>query len=154
MQKAKHSFESSLIQNLHTDPTKVYNYISSIKSESQIPSSVYFETSSSSLDKDKDKLFNYYFFSVFTHSSYLLPELHEVAHATPVLDKIYLNEHEVHDALLSLNCNKAAGFDSIHPAVLKHCAIPLTKPLHHLFCHCLSTHNLPSEWRTHCVCCF
>ena len=151
MQKAKLSFESSLIQILHTNPTKVYNYISSIKSESQIPSSVYFETSSSSLDEDKAKLINYYFFTVFTHSSYLLPELHEVAHATPVLDKIYLNEHEVHDALLSLNCNKAAGFDSIHPAVLKHCAIPLTKPLHHLFCHCLLTHNLPSEWRTHCI---
>ena len=57
----------------------------------------------------------------------------------------------MHDALLSLDCNKAAGYDSIHPAVLKHCAIPLTKPLHHLFCHCLSTHNLPSERRTHCV---
>ena len=44
IQKAKQSFESSIIQNLQSNPTKVYKYISSIKSESQIPSSVYLET--------------------------------------------------------------------------------------------------------------
>ena len=49
IQKAKQSFESSIIQNLQSNPTKVYKYISSIKSESQIPSSVYLETCSSSL---------------------------------------------------------------------------------------------------------
>ena len=151
IQKAKQSFESSLIQNLQSNPTKVYKYISSIKSESQIPSSVYLETCSSSLDEDKAKLFNHYFFSVFTHSFYQLPYLYEVAHIIPNLDKICLNECEVYEALFSLECNKAAGIDSIRPDVLKHCATPLTKPLHHLFCHCISTHDLPSEWRIHCI---
>ena len=40
MQEAKLSFESSLLQNLLVDPAKVYNYISFIKSESQIPLSI------------------------------------------------------------------------------------------------------------------
>jgi len=93
------------------------------------------------LDEDKAKLFNHYSF-------YQLPSMHEVAHITPALDKICLDELEVHKALVSLDCNIAAGIDSIHPAVLKHCA---TQPLHHLFCHCISTHDLPSEWCVHYI---
>ena len=85
------------------------------------------------MDEDKAKLFNYYFFSVFTHSSYQLPSLREVAHTTPALDEICFDEREVYDVLISQDCNKAAGIDGIHPDVLKHCATPLTKPLHHLF---------------------
>ena len=47
----------------------------------------------------------------------------------------------------------SAGIDAISPAVLKHFAIPLTWPLHHLYCywHCLSTCDIPSEWRIHSI---
>ena len=148
MQKAKLSFESSLLQNLHVNPTKVYNYISSINSENKIPLS---GSSNSNLDEDKAKLFNHYFFSVFTHSSYQLPSLHEISHITPALSEICFDECEVYTVLASLACNKAAGIDGIRPDILKYCAAPLTKPLHHLFCHCISNHVLPSEWRTHCI---
>ena len=72
---------------------------------------------SSSLDEDKAKLFNHYFFSVFTHSSYQLLSLHDVAHITPALEKIHFDECEVQEALLSLDYNKAAGIDTIHPAI-------------------------------------
>ena len=151
MQKAKLSFESSLLQNLHVNPTKVYNYISSIRLENQIPLSVYLGSSNSNLDEDKAKLFNHYFFSIFTHSSYQLPSLHEISHITPALAEICFDECEVYTVLASLACNKAAGIDGIRPDILKYCAAPLTKPLHNLFCHCISNHDLPSEWRTHCI---
>ena len=75
----------------------------------------------------------------------------EVAHITPALGEICFDEHEVYDVLISQDCNKAAGIDTICPDILKHCATPLTKPLHHLFCHCISNHDIPSEWRTHII---
>ena len=96
-------------------------------------------------------MFNHYFFSVFTHSSYQLPSLREVAHITPALDEICFDEREVYEVLISQDCNKAASIDGIHPDVLKHCATPLTKPLHHLFCYCIFNHDIPSEWCTHCI---
>ena len=122
MQKAKLSFESSLLQNLLVNPAKVYNYINFLLSSQrvmQIPPSVYLGTNSSSLDEDKAKLFNHYFFSVFTHSSYQLPSLHEVAHITPALDEICFDEHKVYKVLLiSQDCNMSAGIDGICPDVL------------------------------------
>ena len=109
--------------------------------------SVYLGSSNSNLDKDKAKLFNHYFFSIFTHSSYQLPSLHEISHITPALAEICFDECEVYTVLASLVCNKAAGIDGICPDILKYCAAPLN----HLFCHCISNHDLPSEWRTHCI---
>ena len=108
---AKLSFEFSLLQNLHVNPTKIYNYISSIKSENQIPLSVYLGSNNSNLDEDKAKLFNHYFFSIFTHSSYQLPSLHEISHITPALAEICFDECEVYTVLASLACNKSAGID-------------------------------------------
>ena len=77
--------------------------------------------------------------------------MHEISHTTPALAEICFDECEVYTVLASLACNKTAGIDGIRPDILKYCAAPLTKPLHHLFCHCISNHDLPSEWRTHCI---
>ena len=43
------------------------------------------------------------------------------------------------------------GIDGIGPKVLKHCALALYKPLHHLFLLSLSQHFLPTEWQTHLI---
>ena len=50
----------TLLQNLLVNPSKVYNYISFINSENQIPLSVYLGSTNSHLDEDKVKLFNQY----------------------------------------------------------------------------------------------
>ena len=43
------------------------------------------------------------------------------------------------------------GIDGISPKVLKHCALALFKPLHHLFLLSLSQHYLPKDWRSHLI---
>ena len=43
------------------------------------------------------------------------------------------------------------GCDGISPKLLKHCAVPLCQPLHHLFHLSLSQHYIPLDWRTHLV---
>ena len=41
--------------------------------------------------------------------------------------------------------------DGIGPKLLKHCAIALYQPLHHLFCESLAQQIIPFEWRTHLI---
>ena len=44
-----------------------------------------------------------------------------------------------------------AGCDGIGPRLLKHCALPLCQPLHHLFSLSLSQSYIPAEWRLHLI---
>ena len=112
---------------------------------------MYLQNTTATTDEDKAKLLNHYFFSVFTHSHYQLPSMNEVYHSILNPNYICIEEQEVYRALLSLDASKSAGIDTISPSVLKHCATPLTQPLHHLFCYCLSSCNLSSEWQVHCI---
>ena len=43
------------------------------------------------------------------------------------------------------------GIDGIGPKLLKHCALALYKPIHHLFVLSISQHYLPKEWRFHLI---
>ena len=43
---------------------------------------------------------------------------------------------------------KAMGIDGIGPKILKHCALALFKPIHHLS---ITKHCLPTEWRFHLI---
>ena len=43
------------------------------------------------------------------------------------------------------------GYDGIGPSLLTFCALPLHKPLHHLFPLSLSQHYLPQDWRVHLI---
>ena len=53
--------------------------------------------------------------------------------------------------LTSLDPSKAAGCDGIGPRLLKHCALPLCQPLHHLFSLSISQSYIPAEWRLHLI---
>jgi len=67
------------------------------------------------------------------------------------IDSISITEEEVYKALISLDSTKATSIDGISPAVLRHCAYPLTKPLHCLFSYAIYYCCLPSEWQIHCI---
>ena len=58
---------------------------------------------------------------------------------------------DVFEALSSLDTSKACGADGISPKILKHCAVALYQPIHHLFMLSLSQHYLPMEWRSHLI---
>ena len=67
------------------------------------------------------------------------------------ISDIGISESDVFEALSSLDPNKAMGIDGIGPKILKHCALALFKPLHHLFLLSLSQHYLPEDWRCHLI---
>ena len=105
----------------------------------------------SSSDNDKECLFNTFFHSVFTRSSFQIPPLEKLATPLSTLSDIGISELDVFDALSSLDSSKAMGIDEVGPKILKHCALALYKPIHHLFLLSLSQHYLPNDWRTHLI---
>ena len=69
----------------------------------------------------------------------------------PTLSEITITESDVYEGLISLNPVKAMGIDGIGPKILKHCALALFKPIHHLFVLSITKHCLPTEWRFHLI---
>ena len=107
--------------------------IRSITKSNCIPNSVVYENHSANLDIDKANLYNKYFYSVFSQSTYSLPPVSQMPFTSAQLNFVEISEEEVYLTLTNLDPHKAFGFDCISPAVLKHCAIALTKPLQYVF---------------------
>ena len=77
-----------------------------------------------------------------TQYSYFLPTFDHLPQKTVSIDSIDITEEVTH---------KATGTDGINPAIFKHCAIVLTKPLHYLFLQSIQHYSLPAEWQIHCI---
>ena len=114
-----------------------------------LPQTMRLNSSSASTDSEKATLFNHYFHSVFTSSSYTLPPVSSLPEPSSSLNDLHITESDTFEALNSIDPSKAPDSDNIGPNLLKHCAIALYGPLHHLFTQCLIQHNIPSEWRIH-----
>ena len=64
---------------------------------------------------------------------------------------VSFTDSEVFDALSSLDPTKSSGCDSIGSKLLKHCALALYLPLHHLYSVSLSKKSIPYEWKCHSI---
>ena len=84
-----------------------------------------FESSSATSDHEKASLFNTYFYSVFTQSSFILPPVDKLQVPASTLSGITVLEIDVYVALSSLDPTKAMGIDSNGSRVLKLCACAL-----------------------------
>ena len=127
----------------------MYKYISSMMKHDAIPHTVTFGSSVATAEYEKVNLFNKFFHSVFTQSSFNIPPLDQLPQPHSTLSDITITECDVYEGLISLNAVKAMGIDSIGPKVLKHCALALFKPIHHLFAFSITKHCLPTECRFH-----
>ena len=88
---AKSAFESNLLKSLQSnDCTKVYSYIRSVTGQNTIPRCLHFNCMSADSDQDKATLFNRYFHSVFTNSSFSLPNICDLPKPNSVLGDIEL----------------------------------------------------------------
>ena len=96
-------------------------------------------------------LFNAFFHSIFTQSSYRIPPSEELPTPTSTLSDIGLSEMDVFQAFSSLDSSKSAGPDGISPKIFKYYALALYKPIHHIFMLSLSQHYLPVDWRLHLI---
>ena len=68
-----------------------------------------------------------------------------------VIEDLVISEQETFEALTSFDPSKPPGMDGIGYSLLKHCAVAICSPFHHLFTQCLSQQNIPSEWKIHCI---
>ena len=132
--KAKSDYESNLIHKFATsNNSHLYRYIQNLTRNSSLPPSMSFKSTTVTSDKDKASLFNNYFFSVFTTSSLILPDIDSLKIPVPSLAEINIHDYEVFDTLYSLDTTKSQGIDGIGPKVFKNCAPAIYIPLHHLF---------------------
>ena len=150
--QAKALYETDLIKSLKTsNSSSIYRYIRAITNQNSIPPSVTFGDRCAVSDYHRACLFNEFFHSIFTSSSFQLPLLSEMLTPSSNISEIDISELDVYDALESLDPSKASGCDGISAKILKNCAIALYQPLHHLFSLSLCQHYIPLEWRTHLI---
>ena len=126
-----------------------FKHIRGISGHSSIPPSVKLCSAFATSDLDKASLFNKYFYSIFTPSSFDLPPLDSLPTLSSTLSDISISTFDVFNSLVSLDPTKAIGIDCLGPRILKECAHILFQPLRHLFCLSLSSHSIPEEWRIH-----
>ena len=149
MSSAKALYETVLIKSFGpNNPSKIYRYIDKVTGHNSIPISVSYKSTSASSDLEKASLFNKYFNSIFTRSTYTLPAL-----TSPkcTCKDIAITEEEVFRVLSTLDPTKAAGCDNIGPRLLRHCALALYRIFYHLFCLSLHQSYIPAEWRIHLI---
>ena len=88
--------------------------INSITGQNNIPSTVNYGSSSAMTDQDKASLFNLYFHSVFTQSTFILPSANELPTLKHCCEDVVISEGDVYQFS---NCNidplKAMGCDQI-----------------------------------------
>ena len=146
---AKSNFICDLVLALPSQPSRVYQFIRSLRKESSVPSVLYLGDQSADTSDEKAHLFNQYFHSVFTASDYILPSLETIATNPETLSDVVISEDEVYHALITLDSSKAMGLDGIGPRVLRACALALCPVLHHLFSLCLTQQKFPMDWKLH-----
>ena len=154
MEEAKSDYESKLINNFGSSNNSnlIYKYISALSSSSSLPQQMYLHTNTAISDRDKAKLFNNYFYSVFNDR--LSPIQFNVSSSISndtLLNDVVITTADVHQALCSLDPNKTIGPDGVSPKVLKYCADVPCQLIRYLFQLTITNGHLPTEWHTHCV---
>ena len=150
MAEAKSDYESKLISDYaYTHNNKIYQYISSLKGQDNFPIQMFHNNQQACKDHEKAQLFNNYFYSVFSSDTSTPVSESVLSTTTSTLQAIEFTESEILTILNSLDVNKSPGIDNISPKILKCCALPLLKPICHLFTVSLSSGSIPSQWRTH-----
>ena len=131
-------YETSLICSFAGNSNnKIHDHIRSLSSSNFIPSLVQFNASFATTDFDRASLFNQFFHSVFTTSSYYLPPIDTLPLPVTTVDNASISQLDVLNALESLDVSKAMGIDGIPSSLLRNCALALYIPFHHLF-HCFA----------------
>ena len=149
---AKSTYEKNLIELCSKGQScKKFKYLRSLSSLGSIPTSVSLDSSTAMLDQEKATLFNTFFHSVFTHSSFNLPPPENFPVPNSTISDISISELDVFEALSSLNESKSIGIDGKGPKLLKHCGLVLYKPIQHLFMLSISHHYVPEDWHLHLV---
>ena len=117
--QAKSDYETKLIESHNiSNSSAIYTYIRSISNQNVLPSTLFLDDNFAVSDTDKAYLFNKYFHSVYTRSSFQLPPISELETPSIYISDIN-SEVDVYRVLRSLDVTKAMGCDGISPKLLK-----------------------------------
>lgn len=97
-------------------------------------------------DKDKAKLLNNFFHSVFTKEpDSELPDFN--VRSENELENLVFDEQKVKKLLSQVNENKSQGSDNIHPKLLRETAESIAKPVTTLFNTSMELGKIPKDWK-------
>ena len=104
---AKSDYETRLIQTYHSsNSSKLFSYICSLSTQYMLSSTLYLENILASTDFQKASLFNLYFHSVFTKSTFQLPQLNELDLPESFICDINISESNIFKILQFLDVSK------------------------------------------------
>ena len=148
--RARKSYEEKITAEINTNPKSFWKYVGGRK-KMKIMQLVSEDKQMVTDDKNKAKLLNHYFSSVFTkEDEHEYPDIKLIGLEegnTSSLDVIKITEKKVLKELLNLNIAKSAGPDGIHPKVLRETATQIVIPLTIIFKKSLSEGALPHKWK-------
>ena len=149
MEKTKSDYESKIIAS--RNPAKLYSYLRHLSSSGSFPSQIYTspESSPTTSPLETAETFNNYFHSIFSSCHYELPPMSQLPTPTSQLHTITIDQHDVVDAITSLDIKKAFSCDDISPHLIKICAEYLIHPLTSLFQLSVHTTSIPQQWKVH-----
>jgi len=156
LQKLIHYKYKLFLENLgslvNNNPKKFWTFFKNKTKSHCLPQILKYKHYQGTTPTDKANLFNKFFFSVFTTPvvNQPLPEISAWRH--PFLGNIDFTIKEVLDVLLTLDCTKAIGPDSISPVILREGAHVLAPQLTAIFNKSIQSGIVPAKWKEANVC--
>ena len=171
LRKLKKEFEKKLASEVKTNPKAFFNYANHYKKASNTfirlkknnPDGKDDEFTVN--DSDTADVLNKFFQSVFTveddtdvlNFNYFQKNFVDPNHPEPfdnlqyqpdeTLDTVTITNEDILDLLKSINPNKSAGDDGVHPMILKECRSELCEPLKRLFQLSIDSGVVPDSWK-------
>ena len=148
---AKEEYIQRLLSTYGSNKSKLLNHLSSLKSIHSIPHTVHYNDLQASDPANKANLFNSFFNTTFSTSSFEAPSLTNLPLPldSPVISDF--GPDEVYNALVALDVTKSQGPSGISPRVLKECATVLAQPFADFFTICINSASIPSQWKVHLI---
>ena len=145
---ARRKFEDKLINDMKSEPKKLFQYVRSQQKVKPTISSLEYGDRLTETDSETAEELQRFFQSVFVkESDGALPVFPELVEPEEVTTSVIFSPEDVSTELRRLKIGKAAGPDGIPSILLRECATQLAFPLHCLFKKTLNSSVLPSDWR-------
>lgn len=135
---------------IKSHPKLFWKFVKSVSSNKGIPQTMHYRNITTSDGVGICNLFSEHFQSVFEKSDQ--PSL-IVSNLTPPSDTVFdissieVNQKIVLKYLKSVNVNKGAGPDKIHPLLIANCATTLVTPITILFSKSIAEGHVPEIWK-------
>ena len=153
LREAEQIYINGLCESLPSKPRKFWNFVKSKRCDYNGISVLKVDNDIYTCDKDKAKVLNDQFSSVFKSDSYSAADVNINdkynlnKSVNNILTDISIGANSVYKSLKRLDCSKAVGPDGIPTKVLKEAASELALPLSDLFNLTLQTGEIPQEWK-------